>query len=116
VVGVIAIAVLLVSFVGATNVVLDEYATGALRTAVDDAAQAGAAAGGSLSACYAEGDQVRQELLPGPYGDGVRFACTLAPGEVVASASGYLPSFVPEVPRQEVVVQGLSLIDVAGGP
>ena len=66
--GVVAIAILMVVFVGAANFVLDEYAKGALRTAVDEAAQTGATSGGSLSACLAEASQVRGDLLPGPFG------------------------------------------------
>jgi hypothetical protein len=38
---------LMLLFVAALNFVLDEYAKGALHAAVDDAAQAGATAGGS---------------------------------------------------------------------
>ena len=86
-------------FIGASNLVVDEYAKGALRTAVDEGAQAGAASGGSLSTCEAEAARVRASLLPGPFGDGVLVSCRLVADEVVAIANGYLPSLVPPVPR-----------------
>jgi hypothetical protein len=97
-------------FVGATNLVVDEYAKGAVRTAVDEAAQAGAAWGGSLSACQAEAAQVRKDLLPGPFGAGVEVTCRLDGDEVVATGMGYLPSLVPTVPRVYVSIEGLSVV------
>jgi hypothetical protein len=111
--GVVAIAILMVVFVGAANFVLDEYAKGALRTAVDEAAQAGATSGGSLSACLAEASQVRGDLLPGPFGAGVSVTCRVDGTEMLASAAGVLPSLVPEVPRVHVSVVGLSVIEEA---
>jgi hypothetical protein len=111
--GVVAIAILMVVFVGAANFVLDEYAKGALRTAVDEAAQTGATSGGSLSACLAEASQVRGDLLPGPFGAGVSVTCRVEGREMLASASGVLPSLVPEVPRVHVSVVGLSVIEEA---
>jgi len=104
---------MLVIFVGATNVVLDEYAKGAVRTAVDDAAQAGATAGGSLGTCQAEASQVRANLLPGPFGAGVTIRCTVEGDEMLALAQGDLPSLVPPVPTVHVAIVGLSLIGEA---
>ena len=113
--GVVGIAVLTLLFIGGTNLVVDEYAKGALRTAVDEAAQAGAAAGGSLSACQAEAAQVRAGLLPGPFGAGISISCSVEGDEVVASATGYLPTLVPPVPRVHVSIEGLSLVSTAPG-
>ena len=113
VVGVVAIAILLVIFIGALNFVLDEYAKGAVRTAVDEAAQAGAAAGGDVSACEAEAKRVRTSLLPGPFGDDVSVTCTAEGDEMVASAGGDLPSLIPPVPRVRVSLVGVSTISEA---
>jgi hypothetical protein len=111
--GVVAIAILLILFTGGLNFVLDEYAKGALHTAVDDAAQAGATAGGSLSACQAEARQVQTGLLPGPFAGGVSVTCTEENGEMVASAGGTLPSLLPLVPRLHISLDGISMIEEA---
>ena len=84
--GALAILILMIVFIGALNFVLDEYAKGAIRTAVDDAAEAGATAGGSLSACQTEARQVQGALLPGPFGSGVSVTCSEEGDEMVASA------------------------------
>ena len=111
IVGVVAITLLLLLFAGATNIVLDEYAKGALRTAVDEAAQAGAAAGGSSLACEREAAQVRGALLRGDFGAGVSVTCgTNGDGLMVATASGSLPSLLPVVPAIRVAVSGFSVV------
>jgi hypothetical protein len=111
--GALAIAILLVVFIGALNFVLDEYAKGAIRTAVDEAAQAGATAGGSLSACQAEVTQVRGNLLPGPFGNGVSVTCAQQGDEMLSSATGALPSLLPLVPAIHVSLVGISIITEA---
>jgi hypothetical protein len=114
-VGVVGIAILVLIFVGALNLIVDEYAKGAVRTAVDEAAQAGAASGGSLTVCQAEAAQVRANLLPGPFGRGIQVTCSLQGDEVVAAAAGYLPTLVPPVPRVHISVEGLSLLPTVPG-
>ncbi|MDA8300939.1 MAG: hypothetical protein M0005_05205 [Actinomycetota bacterium] len=114
VVGAAGIAILLAIFAGCANFVLDEYAKGALRTAVDEAAQAGAAAGGSLQACQAEAEQVQRGLLHGSFGADVTITCqVLAGGLMLATASGDLPSLLPAVPHLQVSVSGLSVVQGA---
>jgi hypothetical protein len=100
----------MVVFVGALNFVLDEYAKGAVHTAVDEAAQAGATGGGSVTTCQAEAARVRAALLPGPFGDGITIYCIEDGSEVVATADGELPSLLPPVPRVRVSIVGVSLI------
>lgn len=110
VVGAAGIALLLVVFAGSVNLVLDEYAKGALRTAVDEAAQAGAVAGGSLQACQATARQVQAGLLHGSFGANVTITCqVLAGGLVRATANGELPSLLPAVPHVQVSVSGFSV-------
>jgi hypothetical protein len=109
--GVLCIAILLLVFVGGLNLVVDEYAKGALRTAVDEASQVGAAYGGSLEACRQKAQEVRQDLLPGPFAGHVSISCTDSGGEVVARASGYLPSLVPPVPGLHLSVAGESVVE-----
>ena len=113
VLGALGIAILLIIFVGGANLVLDEYAKGAVRTAVDEAAQAGATAGGSVAACETEAEQVRGNLIRGEYGADVTITCQVASGLMLATASGDLPSLVPPVPRVHVSVTGVSVIEEA---
>jgi hypothetical protein len=107
---VVAIAILLTLFIGVLNFVLDEYAKGAMRTAVDDAAEAGATAGGSLSVCLTEARQVQAGLLPGPFGGDVSVTCSEVGDEIVVSAGGALPSLLPLVPRAHISLVGISII------
>jgi hypothetical protein len=109
--GVAGIGVLLAIFVGGLNLVIDEYAKGAVRTAVDEAAQAGAAAGGSVVGCELKAAQVRTDLLPGPFGREVTVDCSRRGDEMVASAAGQLPSLVPPVPSVHLSLSGFSLIE-----
>jgi len=111
--GVIGIAILLLLFVGALNLVVDEYAKGAIRTAVDEAAQAGATAGGSVAACEATASQVRAALLPGPFASSVVVSCTVQGNVMVASAAGALPSLAPPVPSVRASIVGISIIEAA---
>ncbi len=109
-VGVVAIAILMMVFIGALNFVLDEYAKGAVHTAVDEAAAAGATADGSLSICQAQARQVQSTLLPGPFGHGVSVTCSEEGDEMVASAAGALPSLLPLVPAVHITLIGISII------
>jgi len=113
--GVLAVALLTVMFAGALNVVVDEYCKGALRTAVDEAAQAGADNGGSLSSCQSSAKRVMGGLLPGRFGSEVRITCSLQGHEVVATASGHLSSFVPPVPALPVSITGYSVLNPVPG-
>lgn len=108
--GTLAILILMIVFIGALNFVLDEYAKGAVRTAVDEAATAGATAGGSVSTCQTEARQVQGALLRGPFGNGVSVSCSEEGNEMVASAAGALPSLLPLVPTVHVSVIGVSII------
>jgi hypothetical protein len=113
VLGAIGIAILLLLFAGSANLVLDEYAKGALRTAVDEAAQAGATAGGSVAACETEAARVRASLVRGPFSAGVNITCEAEGPLMVAVARGDFPSLVPPVPRLYVSVTGVSVIEGA---
>lgn len=108
---VVAIAILLLVFVGGLNLVVDEYAKGAIRTALDEGAQAGAVLGGSLEACQAQADEVRHDLLPGVFASSVQVSCSLQGDEVVATARGHLPSLVPPVPAFQVSLAGASVVE-----
>lgn len=114
-VGAVGIALLMLSFVGAANMVVDEYAKGALRTAVDEAAQVGAAVGGpgAIAACLQESAAVRASLMRGPLGAGVAVTCQVEGDLMVATATGSLPSLLPVLPRFSLSVTGVSVMTAA---
>jgi hypothetical protein len=109
--GVIGIVVLLVAFIGALSVVVDEYAKGALRTAVDEAAQAGATAGGSVTSCELKASQVGTDLLAGQFRAGAVVNCRVEGDEMVASFAGVMHGFSPPVPPVYISVSGASVIE-----
>lgn len=109
--GVLAIGLLLVVFMGATSFSLDEYAKGAVRTAVDEAAQAGAVAGGSLGTCQQQAALVIGSLLHGSLGDDVKVVCTQVGTEILARGSGALPTLVPGLPTVNISVVGVAVVE-----
>lgn len=111
--GVFAFVVLTGVLLGAFNLVLDEYAQGAIRTALEEGARAGASWEGSSLECQAVAAKALASLLRGPFGAQVRVTCTLAPGEVLARASGRLPSLLPVVPA--VGLQLTAIADATPG-
>jgi hypothetical protein len=114
-VGTIGVLLLVLVFAGAANIVLDEYAKGALRAAVDEAAQVGASTygPGSVEACLEESAAVRANLLRGLFGRGVVVSCQVEGELMVATASGSLPSLLPVIPRFAVSVTGVSVMQEA---
>ena len=115
----LAILVTLFVFLMATNFIVDQYAQGVLRTAVDEGARAGSLEGapaGAQSACQAKERQVMSGLLAGSFAAGIRLDCALDGGEVVATASGKLPAWLPPVPAVPVHSVGTSILEVDPSP
>lgn len=102
-----AMAITLVVFMAAINLIVDEYGKGAIRTAVDEAAQAGSlqgAAGGPIAACQAKAAQVMSGLLNGPFGHDITISCAVQAGQVVATADGNLPAWLRIIPVDTIHV------------
>lgn len=111
----LAIAILLTLLAGALSFSVDEYAKGAARTAVEEAAQAGAVLDGSLQLCEEEGKRTLDGLLRGPLGSDINISCAYQGQQVVATGVGTLPTLVPAVPRISVSVVAVAAIQVAPG-
>jgi hypothetical protein len=77
------------------NLLVDLYARGAIRDALDEGARAGAPRGVDARTCEARAEEVLDGLLHGPFGHDVRIACRAESGVVVARADGTLPSWLP---------------------
>jgi hypothetical protein len=112
---VLAMAITLVVFTVAINFIVDEYGKGAIRTAVDEAAQAGSlqgAPGGPVAACQAKASQVMSGLLNGPFGRNVTITCGInTNGQVIATADGTLPAWLRVIPTDPIHVVGTARIE-----
>ena len=90
----------LVVFVGLANFVVDLYARGVARSAVDEAARAGAPVDASSADCAQRAQEMLAELLGGPMGRRVVISCREDAATVHAHATvhlaGWLPGIVPD--------------------
>jgi hypothetical protein len=94
-----ATALSLVVFVAMANFVVDLYARGVVRAAVDEGARAGAPIDASADDCEQRTREVLTNLLGGASGRGVRVSCREIDGVMHAQADailvGWLPGIVP---------------------
>jgi hypothetical protein len=77
------------------NLLVDLYARGAIRDALDEGVRAAAPAGTDPGVCEARAREVLEGLLRGPLGDDVRVACAVEGSTMVATADATLPSWLP---------------------
>jgi hypothetical protein len=88
------------------NVLVDLYARGAVRDALDEGVRAAAPRGGSVQVCEARAGEVVSGLLHGPFGRNVDIECETDGGVVRARARGSFPSWLPSVaPSWHVALQ-----------
>jgi hypothetical protein len=95
---VLAVALSLMLFVMLCNAIVYQYGRGVVRAALDEGVRSASRAGGTVSACEAAAEEVRHTLLGGPIGSHVAIRCGLVADTVQATATGYLPSWLPLVP------------------
>jgi hypothetical protein len=95
-----ATALTLLVFVALANLVVDLYARGVVRAAVDEGARAGAPIDSSAVECEQRARQVLHNLLGGRLGRDVRVECHDAQGRMNAGAvvvlHGWIPGVVPD--------------------
>ena len=116
VVTLVAVVVLLACFLMATNLVVDQYGEGVIRTAVDEGAQAGALTGsadGAIAACRAKEGEVMGGLLAGQLGRHLTLSCSVQGEFVSATAVGELPGWLPPVPSVDVRQLGVSRLEAS---
>jgi hypothetical protein len=92
-----ATALSLVLLVLVANLLVDVYARGAIRDALDEGVRTGAPAGRTAADCEAKAHEVLDGLLSGPVGAGVTVRCARAGGAMTAHAEGTLRSWLPFV-------------------
>ena len=95
---VLAVALSLLLFVMLCNAIVYQYGRGVVRAALDEGVRSASRAGGTVSACEDAAEEVRHTLLGGPVGSHVAIRCGLVADTVQATATGYLPSWLPLVP------------------
>lgn len=109
---VLAVALALVLMVGLTNLVLVQYARGVVRTALDDAARAGArvleSPDHAAAVCLDTAEQVHTDLLPGTLGDGIEVECASDGAVVRATATAIYPSWLPGVPAWQTADESVA--------
>jgi hypothetical protein len=91
---VIAVAWSLVMLVLVANLLVDLYARGAVRDALDDGVRAGAPSSASVAACEARAHEVVTGLVKGPLLN-ARVHCGQAGAFIVADADVSLRSWLP---------------------
>jgi hypothetical protein len=80
------------------NLLVNLYARGVVREAIDEGARAATPIDASASACEARAAEVLDGLLRGPIGDDIAVTCAVGPQRVRASASVTLRSWLPGMP------------------
>lgn len=106
---VVAIGFSLLLFTLLVNVVVVQYGRGVVRSALDEGTRAGArmpdSAAAAVAACEATAHQARAGLLGGAIGDGIELACSHDGAQVIATASGAMPSWLPGLPEWPVAAR-----------
>ena len=93
-------------FVALANVVVDLYARGVVRSAVDEGARAGAAIDTSPADCERRAHDVLATLLSGAAGRSVRVSCREVDGAMEAQARVTLAAWIPGIPAWTFTVAG----------
>ncbi|HEU5003221.1 MAG TPA: hypothetical protein VFW71_10650 [Actinomycetota bacterium] len=90
------------------NLIVFQYGRGAVRAAVDEGARQGARSGTPVATCTHHAQQALDDLLgagrPGSMGAAVTVSCAEAAGNLVATARGTWPAWLPPVPAWSFTV------------
>ena len=103
---VVATAFSLIVFVGMANFIVDLYARGVVRSAVDEGARAGATIDASAADCTRRARDVLTNLLGGAAGRDVRVSCREVNGVMRARADVSFPGWLPIVPTWSFRLDG----------
>lgn len=106
---VVAVALSLLLLSALANLVVFQYARGVVRAALDEGVRAGSRAGASLSECQARAEDVLDDLLSGPLGDGVVHGCADTGERMLAQADVTLRAWAPMVPDWTFVAEATAV-------
>jgi hypothetical protein len=94
------------------NLLVDLYARGAVRDALEEGTHSAVASGAAPTACADHARGVLDGLLRGPIGRDIRVECTITPGVVTATAAVRLASWFPAfVPDWRFTIRALAIRD-----
>lgn len=109
---VFAVGISFILLVLVANLLVDLYARGAVRDALEEGTHAAIPAGTSATTCAERVQVVLDGLLHGPIGRDVRVRCNASPGAVTATANVKLGSWLPGVvPDWSFTVRSVALRD-----
>ncbi len=94
----LVVALSMLFLAGLLNLIAIQYAQGVVRAALDEGVRVGSAAPATESECLDGIRQVMSDLLSGPLGTNVEFACTVVAGQMVASANARFDGWFPGMP------------------
>lgn len=103
------VALSLVFLVVAANLIAFQYGRGVVRGALDEGVRAGSRAAAGADECRTRAQQVLDQLLGGPLGDGVVVACHDAGDRVVASADGTFVPWIGVLPDHRFRVEAVAV-------
>lgn len=106
----LAAALSLTVFLTLANLVVVQYGRGAMRSALDQGARAGAMAR-SEQLCETVARDVLDQLLGGRMGDSVSLRCVAEDGLMAASATALFESWTPMTGDFEVAVSGEAALE-----
>lgn len=92
-----ATAFSLVLLVLVANLLVDLYARGAVREALDEGTRVASRSGGTAAMCEERAAEVLDGLLRGPVGEGIGVECRVGGGWVHAAADVRLRAWLPGI-------------------
>ena len=112
---ILAVGIAMIFFVAMANLVLYQYAAGAVRAALDQGVRTESYVGAPLGSCEFSIDETLGSLLGGSYGDGIVRACFIDPTgpTVVANATATFPSIAMWVPDYTFTATARAVKEVA---
>lgn len=109
---VLASALGLLVFLMMANLVVVQYGRGAIRSAVEQGARAGAISGDAHD-CVSKADAVVRQLLGGRMSDGLDLVCTATGSAMVASAAATFDSWLPVTPDFDVAITSEAVLEAS---
>ena len=108
VVVVLLAGMLFYGFLAFTNFVIYQYGRGVVRSAVDQAAQAGSRASASTDTCQARADEALDNLAGGTLGDNITVSCADNGQFVTATATATFSSLLDVIPDYSFTVDAVA--------
>lgn len=110
-----AVGMAMIFFVAIANLIVYQYAAGAVRAALDQGVRSESYAGAVPGTCAASIDETLDNLLGGSYGSAVTRTCVIDPTgpTVVATATANFPSIAAWVPDWTFTAEARAVKEVA---